>query len=401
MQERGQLNIPKVSVEQFPFSTDYQIRLYQQYFPSIEKTEVGQQVVASLSTDPRVVALQGKMVPNGFGWQGFDVKKLAMWYLWCANEYGMQTTKEFLDSFLDSESIPVARVLWVLGMRVANSVAIKGEYIIRPIHDMPDSSQKERFMQNAFPMFPVKSPAPKCAITKACQVKKVAHIPNPSFYEQEARKFGEIDRRLEEIAWLLNALDGVCCAPFVMSSLIEPNVPFGPFGASGTAGRMLDMVGVADTELPDSSGGTINDLLDDYDKLNLQERSRIQRILTRLSQAKRGLQIEDKILDLAIAMEMLLLQDNREQLALAFRLRGSRILGSSPEERKEIYDRLKEVYTYRSEVAHSGVLCKDSPAEKNKISSRFPTYQSLAERIVRKIIKDGKPDWDRLVIGGV
>lgn len=400
MQTLGALNLPKVSIEDFRFSSDYEIRLMQVYFPPVDGTPAGRQVLERLNRDLRVAALNDRMIPCGMGRGRFDVKLLAVWYLWYANEYGTEKAQVCLDSFLNAESVPVTRVLWVLGMGAVSSVAVSGDYVIRPIHEMPDSGQKERFLRNARHFFPGRAPAAECAITKVSHAKKVTR-PDEQLDQDEAQRLHETDRRMEEIAWLLNALDGVCCVPFITSGHVESNIPFGPFGGTGTTGRVLDAPGMARTTLPDRSAEAIDELLGDYDRLDEHERTRIQRILSRLCQAKRSLLIEDKILDLGIAMEMLLLQDNtnREQLALAFRLRGCWLLGLSPAERKMIYEQLKELYKYRSEVAHSGVLQKGNPAEMNKVGTRFPGYQSLAERTVRRIMKMGKPDWESLTIG--
>lgn len=402
MQELGALGLPKLSIDEVSFSTDYEARLAQLYFPVLEKMPIGKQVIVDLSRDSRVLALSDKMIACGMVRVRFQIKMLALWYLWYANEYGSEQAQRCLDSFLNAKSIPVTRVLWVLGMGASKPVTVKGDYVIRPIHDMPDSSQKERFIQNTRHFFPTRSPVSQCAVTRVHYIEK-ATLPSGPVDKADAQKLSDIDRRMEEIAWLLNALDGICCVPFVTSGHAEPNIPFGPFGGRGAMGRMLDVLSAPNTTLPDRSTGLINDLLDDYDRLDETERTRIRRILSRLSQAKRGLQIEDKMLDLGIAMEMLLLEDNtnREQLALAFRLRGSWLLGSSPGERHEIYHCLKEVYRYRSEVAHSGMLHQGDPVKMHLVGSRFPKYQSLAERTVRKIMKDGKPDWDSLIIGAV
>ena len=133
------------------------------------------------------------------------------------------------------------------------------------------------------------------------------------------------------------------------------------------------------------------------------EKLRIRRICSRLSQAKRRAQIEDKILDLGIAMEMLLLQDNgnNDQLSLSFRLRGSWLLGNSPANRVEIYRQLKDIYDFRSNVAHSGVLCKGDAVKIKTVRDDFPAYQAYAEDICRKIIQDGKPDWGKVVLDAI
>jgi uncharacterized LabA/DUF88 family protein len=200
----------------------------------------------------------------------------------------------------------------------------------------------------------------------------------------------------------LNALNGICCLPHYSTSYVAPITPLGPFG-SGGGSLSYDVFTYESAKLPSESKASIDTLLAKYDELSDLERARIQRILNRLSQAKRRAQIEDKILDLGIALEMLLLEDTPyyDQLALSFRLRGSWLLGKSPEDRVKKYQQLKEIYEYRSQVAHSGVLCKGVAAKMQSVRQSFSEYQSIAEDICQKIIKEGKPDWSRLVLGTI
>jgi hypothetical protein len=65
----GELRIPKINVEPFAFINDFQTRLIVQYAGIIEKTDVGRSVVRLLSEDPRVTALNGKMISHGSGAQ--------------------------------------------------------------------------------------------------------------------------------------------------------------------------------------------------------------------------------------------------------------------------------------------------------------------------------------------
>jgi hypothetical protein len=75
-------------------------------------------------------------------------------------------------------------------------------------------------------------------------------------------------------------------------------------------------------------------------------------VLSRPSQAKQRDQIEDKILDLGISLEMALLEDNKnnDQLSLSFGLRGSWLIAADYEERQLIYRQLREMYDFRSQV---------------------------------------------------
>ncbi|HUY14127.1 MAG TPA: hypothetical protein VMX16_10945 [Terriglobia bacterium] len=400
--ELGELKIPKIEIQRIPLPQDFRTRLVHQYFGILD-TEFGRDFVQRLGKDLRVIALNDKMISNGYGASRFDVKHLAMWSLWCANEYGSERAESCLNSFLQSEEISAVRVLWVLGVQAADPIALKDGHFIQPIETMPDSSNKELFLQHPFTMAPLwQSPATSaCAITKQRRLKKVWPSGQP---ESEVQESWADDRRMKEIALLLNALDGVCCMPCLSTGHVEPTVPFGPFGGSASSSQLYDVVGwaMSRSSLSSVSAQDIDALMDSYDRLEESKKTGIQTILSRLSQAKRRTQIEDKILDLGIALEMLLLKDqndNNDQLSLTFRLRGSWLLADLAEERIEIFKLLKEIYKYRSQVAHGGVLCKGNAAKIAVVRQSFPKYQSLGERVCRKIIRDGKPDWDKTILG--
>ena len=178
-------------------------------------------------------------------------------------------------------------------------------------------------------------------------------------------EFWSTGRQLHEIAMLLNALSDISCLPYYSTTYVDPTTPLGPFGGAGGSSSIHDVLSLRSAKLKSEAKSTIESLLAKYRQFNDAEKMRIQRILYRLSQAKRREQIEDKILDLGVALEMLLLYDHPDnnQLALTFRLRGSWLTGQSAEDRVEKYQLLKEIYSYRSQVAHSGIL-KVSKIEK-------------------------------------
>ena len=200
---------------------------------------------------------------------------------------------------------------------------------------------------------------------------------------------------------LLNAVSGVSCIPFMGAAYTLPSTPFGPFRGSEGGFVIYDVVGGGRAKITPDHQQVIQELIGDYDRLPSSQRERFRRILDRLSQGKRRFQIADKLLDLGIALEMMLLADNanREQLSLTFRLRGSWLVSSSEEERVVNHRRLKEIYNYRSQVAHGGFLQKEKGDNIAPVGKAFPAYQSLAETICRKLLKNPKVDWDRLILG--
>jgi hypothetical protein len=396
----GRLNIERIQIDPSQLIRDFQVRLYLQFADIVENTDCGRSVVEMLSGDSRVAALEGKMVSRGSGADMFAINTLAMWFLWCANEHGLEDARAYMDSWLDSERVWALKSLWVLGVELDEAVVLSNGCTIRPISQMPDSGDKERFLQARLGPGAVEAPAPASAIVKPWRVAKV-WAEDPALDSGSEQELQTASQQLFEIALLLNALRGVSCVPYYSADYVDPTTPLGPFGGSGGGVYVHDVTGRGSTRVPSESADTIESLLASYHQRDYGERRRLQRILSRLSQAKRRRQIEDKMLDLGIALEMLLLDNNdyREQLSLTFRLRGGWLLGESARDRVEKYRQFRDIYTYRSQVAHGGVLCGGDVRKIESVHQSFPQYQSLAEDVVQKLMRDGKPDWGELILG--
>ncbi len=356
--------------------------------------------MAGLRSDPRVQTLAGKMLSRGSGAGRFEVETLGMWFLWRTDETDSVTAKSDLERFLSSDEIDVLNALWVLGVEVEEPTALADGFTLLPIESMPDSWDKEAFLQVQLDPCRPPAPVPSCAIVKQCRVHRVAPEPqgNP---ERDTTDFWAVSGRLEDVACVLNAVEGLSCLPFFSTSYVLPDTPVGPFGGGGGGMTIYDVLGYGTAQLLPSHVGMANALVMAFEGLDDLEKARLRRILGRLSQSKRRSQIEDKILDLGIALEMLLLDDNasNEQLSLAFRLRGSWLLGRSVTERAALCENLRCLYRYRSQVAHSGALCRGKHAQMEEVRKLYPEYQRIAEAVCQRVILEGAPDWNSLVLG--
>ncbi|MBI5643349.1 MAG: hypothetical protein HY954_07740 [Deltaproteobacteria bacterium] len=388
---------PKTNIKIFADTIGFQSRVSIQY-SKILNTEVGQKILKIFNNDSRILSLNGKMISRGSGGRIFEVSHLAMWFLWCVNEYGKKAAISHLKSFLDSDKIEVINTLWIIGVMLDESISLQDGYTIQALKDMPDSDDKEHFLKFRMSVHEIMN-FPLCAITKPCYVNKLR--PNdPEAIINDNPDFWNVSRRLNEIAMLLNAVKGIACVPYYATSYTPLTIPFGIFSSGGGGMFLCDIKNDGSTKLQSESITIINILIEAYEKLNTTEKEKFQRILIRLYQAKIRRQIEDKILDLGIALEMLLLDGKDEQLALSFRLRGSWLIGNS-QNRKKIFEQLKKIYKFRSQVAHSGLLCEGIAEKIAHVRDTFPEYQSLAEDICQKIIKDGIPDWEKLILNSI
>jgi hypothetical protein len=347
-----------------------------------------------LEKDPRVQALTGQMIIAGTGACEFNATPLAAWYLWAIHEYGEGAASTNLNRFLNSETIPILRTLWVLGIEVRQSMELENGISIIPIQNMHVSREKERFLKEEGGIFRLSKP--KAAIIQRCDMKKIASPSVAAHLRRERQSY----QCLIDTALLLNALDDVSCLPFFSTTYTLPEMPLGIFGASVGRGYFHDVFGEQSSCLPTSKINIINELIKQFSVLSQKNKTRMIRVLSRLSQAKRRSQIEDKILDLGIALEMILLDDNtnNEQLSLTFRLRGSWLIGEDYESRQTAHGQLKEIYKYRSQVAHTGEL-RGNARQKEQVVTNFSTYVHLAEKIICLIIHQPDINWTETVLG--
>ncbi len=397
----GHLNIPKPELEKFSFTHNIQTRLYLQYSGFIENTDIGKQVLSALESDPRVMSLDGHMISKGSNASRFEPKVLAMWFLWAINEFGQEVAEEHINTFLDSNDIPIINTLWVLGIDVGESIQLTNGICITPISEMPDSREKEHYLKHSFDSTGHQQPKPKAAITYLTKITKSYKDDDPSFTFEKDKDFWDSSKLLYDVALALNAIENTSCIPYFSTAYTLPQMPIGQFGGSGGGAPVHDVIGHKITKITIEQTDEINTVLSSLLAMSDKEKARYSRVLSRLSQAKRREQIEDKILDLGIALEMALLDDNKnnQQLSLTFRLRGSWLISTDENERLSIYRELRDIYNFRSQVAHNGVLCGNDAEKINAVRESFPNFALIAERIIKKLICEERPDWSKLLLG--
>ena len=145
-------------------------------------------------------------------------------------------------------------------------------------------------------------------------------------------------------------------------------------------------------------------------KLNSKSRGKLQIAINRWIKSKTSQSAQDKIIDLAIALEALYLPDAGES-TFKLGVRAAWYLGKNREDRKKLLAEFKELYKCRSTVAHGGDLKKKKniviKGESVSISDFIVRVQDLCrdsiEKIMKQCLKEGefpKNDyWDNLILG--
>lgn len=381
----------------------YSFQLFIAYWEILEKTEYGKATLQRLTNDPRVNDLKGALINNGN--QRFSVTPtaLAMWFIWYAMQKGEKAAHEALDQWFTADTHEIQHTLWVVGLELVQGLQLPNGISITPIDDLPESDEKEDYLTvSRDRMGAQHKRLPACAITKKVSIQKISSGigGKDDAYFAEHQKHTQ---QLFDVAALLNVLHGVICVPYChISYVLEPQ-PLCFFTGRGSSSPVIDVSTDAWGNLTPDSLATLTHLVASFEKRTEKEKEKLRVILSRLSQAKRRSQATDKVLDLGIALEMLLLDEAKnDQISLIFRLRGSWLLGESPADREKKYDLLNSLYGARSAVAHNGALPRKSKAgiHAENFLETFPQYETLASDIAQKIILHGWPNWKSLVLGG-
>ena len=91
----------------------------------------------------------------------------------------------------------------------------------------------------------------------------------------------------------------------------------------------------------------------------------------------------ERLLDIAFAFEAIFLNDDEnKELSYRLRLRAAKLLGKTLEERQEIFDIVKNLYNFRSKIAHGETL----DAKKSKDADKLKQVLSRAPRMLKDAI---------------
>jgi hypothetical protein len=392
----GQLGIPLSEHFRLGSTSDWEGHCVAPYEYALSSTETGRAITKMLAEDSRVSELRRVMVARGSGAERFDPTKLAKWYLWRENSQGQEVARRDLENFLSSEHGDAIVTLWLTGIAPKSDLSLSNEIRLVPVEKMPETRDRAEFLYSrAMLDFHVR---PTAALVKECKIRiKWRQDPVPQD-QPLIDNFWAVNKELGDVGLLINAAKGAFCSPYLSTAYLPDSLPFGPFSMSGGGAMIQDVVTrgrvVADVGL----GQTVASLHKIFSVLSGSDKTRFRLVLDRLGQAKRRGQLEDKILDLGITLEMLLLPDNKsgDQLSQSFRLRGAWLVGRDPKERVAVCALLKTLYTLRSVVAHGGTFTKN---QREEASMKGPEFEELAERVLCECLARPSIDWQELLLG--
>ncbi len=133
-----------------------------------------------------------------------------------------------------------------------------------------------------------------------------------------------------------------------------------------------------------------------FQKMHSKDKNKINLVMNRVSSSLRRNKTIDRIIDIGIAMETLLMDGNKE-LKYRCAIRAAVYCGGTSGERQSTFELFKDTYDHRSKAVHEGEI---EPSSETNVFRDYQIVERKLRQIVNKIIKEGSiPDWEKLVLG--
>ncbi len=376
-----------------------------QQYSVLAQTARGKDVRQMLESHPSIQATTGKLWLNNRGIYhplNAVIDDLTCWYLWFEDQYGSVAATDALNRYLECETVKTTYSIWVFGIKPEKIYRFSEGISLVPVEDMPNSREREEYLAL---IRNYESPVSYAAFTREVAIPRLT-VDESDAQNIHQRLIQPSHELLQGAVALINGIGDLSCLPHWLCKYQDENIPLGGiWNMRGKTSQNFDVMGTHSRTFLDVHAEKLGKMLKSFQNLAAEEKTKqwLYVILDRLRKSKRQRNIEDKILDLGIAVEMLLLKDlgERDPISLPFRLRGSWLLGHDFQRRKEVYATLKDLYTYRCQIAHDGSFKKEKDFQ--AASQKLPDFYDIAEQILNLTLSPNYPkdssDWNDLCLG--
>ena len=137
-------------------------------------------------------------------------------------------------------------------------------------------------------------------------------------------------------------------------------------------------------------------LMNRYSQLSDQSRARVDLALRRVRDGTERSEMEDKVIDLCIALEALFIDTENRKQKKRIASRGSWYFADSTAERNQTRLQIEEFYDYRSDIVHGKGMCNPLHSDRNRQHELFRDVENVVRTNVMTMITTGRPqDWDQ------
>ena len=336
-----------------------------------------------------------------------ELRGLCDWLLAQTLLHGSESAVRRLEEFIEGEHRSVLEILALTGVIVKEEIELPRGVKLVPVSSLPRSAITDLLTPNPIHSFGnpmlrrfVPSPSAALVIKNEDGVELLEEFPDPA--DDPTRVSNQM--LLHRIVQCLTLL-GPSCPTEVMqwSQLGSPErVPILGTG-HGFESSLQEAYPLRTTTLENHEEA--QELVERYLNLDDELGTKLGIPIQRLNMAMRRRDVVDKAIELGIALEALLKdeQDGTEAISLLLRVRGAWLAGGTLEERRHNLALLKDVYDLRSQVVHSGALKTKKKLPVDKARQRADEIlrkgSVLCANLIRTVIeRERVPDWEDIIL---
>ena len=129
-----------------------------------------------------------------------------------------------------------------------------------------------------------------------------------------------------------------------------------------------------------------------------RDRERLRLALERLIRSRAQSNPGNRAIDLAIALEVLFMNTERDEHSYKISLRAARLLRDSPNDRARAFIEVKRIYDLRSSMVHNGKIKGNFKIDGAQVSPNdlVESVDTLCTEAIRKFIESGGFSGDNL-----
>jgi len=370
------------------------------YLKLVTENQLGNKLTQAIKNEPQLDCYGGSMMETGRGASRIEAQNLAAWLVRRSFIESIDRALQDVADHLAADGNGALEVLGVYGLKVKSPVPIIDGVHLVPIGSLPSPTVRAflnptLFLHHATPL-PGMSGA-NAALTRTCKVRpKFSTGPDQGeiIYEGSSVK-------LRTLLMLFGLVEKAAPLPGFATVLANENVPCGNMFAAGGSSELVEVGMERELEVSQDHIEVVRKYLPLFEALPEPKQQTLLRAIERLSLARRRTRIEDQYLDIGIALEMLLLRDLTENdpVSLPFRLRGAWLLGSNPEERRDLERVFKSIYSFRSMAVHEGRLKTRKKGKQPNPSDFLGEAIETGCAVVKRLLELGDPDLEGLIWG--
>lgn len=350
-------------------------------------------LVAQIESDPDLAIFRGHMQVFPGRATSLSPTQLAAWLLERARSTSAEAAVIDLQRYLSSETLQFFWTFALKGIDVTERCELGHDLWLSPGADLPAEQVKE--FRSTLQGVGFDSARAGAILRWSTAVQRL-HVPILSL---DPASFVPPDLQVAYDALFCLGLVGPC-APVVVASWSTAADWWPNFFSRGW---FQPVRWRRDKPLTIRDMATARNYCDRFFGLNKKDRDRLRVPMERLNLALQRESRVDRVIDLGIALEALLLSDtgdDRGELSFRLQVRGAWFMGADREERATLAEELRGLYHLRSTAVHTGQLGEHHKGR--SIDDWVGLGASLAARGIVKVLNEGFPSADRwrsLVVG--